>query len=532
MQGKDYYAILQVHPEAEVIVIEAAYRRLAREYHPDVNKAPNAHERMVLINEAFEVLSAPETRRAYDWDRAGASSASSTAPRTERAPSAPKTERRYKEPEIAPPIPPRSADFGIADDYFDRALEGAHAWEKRPPALPLSVVTSIRVSAWATGFALLGFGSVLTAPLNFVPMWLWLAIPLAAESFLKSISAKHDARLRKDLFDPQYNPDPESYAQYALELARYEQEFTAVYVTRSGYRFHRYRYCGNMISSFEVPLYVATAKGYTACSRCGHLPLRPRLLPSPFGAGAAPPPKEEVESTEKKHTKKISLLMLVACVLPCLLVGSIIIWRANCDKQQVVSTPPTTMLHLPASTEPEVEDFSKLTPEQIENLKAERDFTPDEQPTNASEVAEPDTSHINEETTNGLPIKSVDPENVFTEFVPTKSPKVHGKSVQALSESLDQDARHSVAQRLLDLGYLKDVQSLTLSEMLHIESKLGTAKRLKEMGYEADWERQTLSKMLDIESRIGASKRLKDKGIVADWRNHSLSDLLRLEGGM
>jgi curved DNA-binding protein CbpA len=66
MPSPDNYAILQVHPEAETIVIEAAYRRLAREYHPDISNAANAHERMVLLNEAFEVLSNPDSRREYD----------------------------------------------------------------------------------------------------------------------------------------------------------------------------------------------------------------------------------------------------------------------------------------------------------------------------------------------------------------------------------------------------------------------------------------------------------------------------------
>lgn len=46
---EDYYEILQVHINAEIEVIEAAYRRLARKYHPDVNKNPDAEERMKLI---------------------------------------------------------------------------------------------------------------------------------------------------------------------------------------------------------------------------------------------------------------------------------------------------------------------------------------------------------------------------------------------------------------------------------------------------------------------------------------------------
>lgn len=65
----DYYEILQVSPNAEQSVIEAAYRRLAREYHPDVNKNLDASERMRCLNEAFEVLGNPEKRAEYDRRR-------------------------------------------------------------------------------------------------------------------------------------------------------------------------------------------------------------------------------------------------------------------------------------------------------------------------------------------------------------------------------------------------------------------------------------------------------------------------------
>ena len=66
MQDKDYYEILQVSPKVEPEVIQAAYRRLARKYHPDVNKSPQAAERMKQINEAYEVLRDPAKRAAYD----------------------------------------------------------------------------------------------------------------------------------------------------------------------------------------------------------------------------------------------------------------------------------------------------------------------------------------------------------------------------------------------------------------------------------------------------------------------------------
>jgi len=65
----DCYGILQVHPKAEKEVIEAAYRRLASKYHPDVSHVSDALERMKQINTAYEVLSDPIKRAAYDAAR-------------------------------------------------------------------------------------------------------------------------------------------------------------------------------------------------------------------------------------------------------------------------------------------------------------------------------------------------------------------------------------------------------------------------------------------------------------------------------
>ena len=62
----DFYTILQVHPEADVEVIQAAYRKLAAKYHPDVSTSPEAVERMKELNEAHEVLTDPDKRAAYD----------------------------------------------------------------------------------------------------------------------------------------------------------------------------------------------------------------------------------------------------------------------------------------------------------------------------------------------------------------------------------------------------------------------------------------------------------------------------------
>jgi curved DNA-binding protein CbpA len=66
----DPYKILQVDSEAEDEVIQAAYRRLARKYHPDLAASPDAANRMAAINAAWELIGEPAQRVAYDRERA------------------------------------------------------------------------------------------------------------------------------------------------------------------------------------------------------------------------------------------------------------------------------------------------------------------------------------------------------------------------------------------------------------------------------------------------------------------------------
>jgi len=66
MEYKDYYKTLGVPRDATKEVIKQAYRKLARKYHPDVSKEPDAEARFKEINEANEVLKDPEKRAAYD----------------------------------------------------------------------------------------------------------------------------------------------------------------------------------------------------------------------------------------------------------------------------------------------------------------------------------------------------------------------------------------------------------------------------------------------------------------------------------
>ena len=66
MQYKDYYKILGIDKKATEAEVKSAFRKLARKYHPDVNKAPDAADKFKDINEAYEVLSDKEKRQRYD----------------------------------------------------------------------------------------------------------------------------------------------------------------------------------------------------------------------------------------------------------------------------------------------------------------------------------------------------------------------------------------------------------------------------------------------------------------------------------
>src|SRR5438093_10861551 len=66
MEFKDYYKILGVDRAADQKAISAAYRKLARQYHPDVNKTAGAEEKFKEINEAYQVLGDADRRARYD----------------------------------------------------------------------------------------------------------------------------------------------------------------------------------------------------------------------------------------------------------------------------------------------------------------------------------------------------------------------------------------------------------------------------------------------------------------------------------
>ena len=78
----DYYKVLQVDSEAEPEVIEAAYRALSKKYHPDLNRAADAMDRMSQINSAYNILSNPSKRRDYNSLRGNSGNRTAVSPAT------------------------------------------------------------------------------------------------------------------------------------------------------------------------------------------------------------------------------------------------------------------------------------------------------------------------------------------------------------------------------------------------------------------------------------------------------------------
>jgi curved DNA-binding protein CbpA len=157
----DAYKVLQVDPEAEDEVIQAAYRRLARKYHPDLAGGAEAAARMAALNAAWELIGEPATRAVYD--RARTNSGSSPAgPGNARAAAAGPDRARPASPprpsQAAPPPETVSPDWtsgrstqGGGFDASMRAAQGLGA-AGPPPGRPSgSVLNFGRYSGWSLG---------------------------------------------------------------------------------------------------------------------------------------------------------------------------------------------------------------------------------------------------------------------------------------------------------------------------------------------------------------------------------------------
>jgi curved DNA-binding protein CbpA len=132
----DLYEVLQVHPRAEAEVIRAAYRTLARKYHPDHG---GDSARMIALNDAWDVLGDPVRRAAYD---------ASLRPAGQVRPAAGSTAAPWASPQPADTRPP---DTTIRyDPGAPRPADATHAGP--PPGRPSGTVLNFgRYNGWSLG---------------------------------------------------------------------------------------------------------------------------------------------------------------------------------------------------------------------------------------------------------------------------------------------------------------------------------------------------------------------------------------------
>ncbi len=111
---EDLYRILEVEPHADLRALRAAYRRLARRYHPDITDDAAAARRMSEINRAWAVLRDPVQRAAYDRSRSAPPSG-------------------YAVPRTAPRSGPPAPAGGANDERVGRVRSTPTAWSARRP---------------------------------------------------------------------------------------------------------------------------------------------------------------------------------------------------------------------------------------------------------------------------------------------------------------------------------------------------------------------------------------------------------------
>lgn len=138
MEYKDYYKILGVNKDATEKEIKAAFRKLARQYHPDVNPDdPQAEERFKEINEAHEVLTDPEKRAKYDqlgsewqqWQQRGGQAENFNWNQWTTGPEGQRVYVRYSSPEDLEDLFGGSSPFS---DFFTSIFGGMGQAGSRP----------------------------------------------------------------------------------------------------------------------------------------------------------------------------------------------------------------------------------------------------------------------------------------------------------------------------------------------------------------------------------------------------------------
>ncbi len=175
----DWYAILQVAAAAEPEVVEAAYKRLAQKYHPDVNADPDATAIMQRLNEAYEVLSDPKKRSAYDRQRRREARQAQQQRQARTGPSPPRPD------EQGPDMRDRKEQH--AREQRSSGAQSSAAWN--PHWLTALLTALFRFTVWGPAWPLRSLGAQWSA---WTPHWLtaltrftvWSLVALARLSLL------------------------------------------------------------------------------------------------------------------------------------------------------------------------------------------------------------------------------------------------------------------------------------------------------------------------------------------------------------
>ncbi len=211
--GQDHYAALGVARTADAVVIAAAYRALAKKFHPDMSSLPKhiAAERFRRIAEAYEVLSDPQRRAAYDAQLAAAAAQT----RAQEAPPGPAWE--------APPQPgegpPRAAKAG------------PELWPDEAPAPKASRQGASGAGGWLAYAAVLALG--LFAAGSWPPLRTAVTVVLIVAAIICLVWAgPHDEPKSEPLFTPQ--PRPQRSRGAAMARGAFAAVALAVYWTFAG----------------------------------------------------------------------------------------------------------------------------------------------------------------------------------------------------------------------------------------------------------------------------------------------------------